>query len=133
MVAAAATGGNVLIKNVIPKHLESITNKLIKAGATVEEYDDSVRVYREGDLHPTDVKTMPHPGFPTDMQPQFTTLLTQCDGVSIMTEGVWDNRFQYCDELRKMGASVSVDGKVAVEATFSFVLTENREEGTDNG
>ncbi len=114
MVAAAATGGNVLIKNVIPKHLESITNKLIKAGATVEEYDDSVRVYREGDLHPTDVKTMPHPGFPTDMQPQFTTLLTQCDGVSIMTEGVWDNRFRYVDELTRMGAKIQVNGTVAM-------------------
>ena len=114
MVAAAATGGNVLIKNVIPKHLESITNKLIKAGATVEEYDDSVRVYREGGLHPTDVKTMPHPGFPTDMQPQFTTLLTQCDGVSIMTEGVWDNRFRYVDELARMGAKIQVNGTVAM-------------------
>ncbi len=114
MVAAAATGGNVLIKNVIPKHLESITNKLVKAGATVEEYDDSVRVYREGDLHPTDVKTMPHPGFPTDMQPQFTTLLTQCDGVSIMTEGVWDNRFRYVDELTRMGAKIQVNGTVAM-------------------
>ena len=114
MVAAAATGGNVLIKNVIPKHLESITNKLIKAGATVEEYDDSVRVYREGGLNPTDVKTMPHPGFPTDMQPQFTTLLTQCDGISIMTEGVWDNRFRYVDELARMGAKIQVNGTVAM-------------------
>ena len=114
MVAAAATGGNVLIKNVIPKHLESITNKLIKTGATVEEYDDAVRVYREGELRPTDVKTMPHPGFPTDMQPQFTTLLTQCDGTSIMTEGVWDNRFRYVDELSRMGAKIQVNGTVAL-------------------
>ena len=114
MVAAAATGGDVLIKNVIPKHLESITDKLIKAGATVEEFDDSIRVSRSGPIHRVNVKTLPHPGFPTDMQPQFTAMLTMAGGTSIVTEGVWDNRFRYVDELRRMGAEIQVDGKVAV-------------------
>ncbi len=114
MVAAAATGGNVLIKNVIPKHLESITAKLIKAGATVEELDDAVRVSSNRDLVATSLKTMPHPGFPTDLQPQFTVMLTQAKGTSIVTEGVWDNRFRYVDELRRMGADIQVNGSVAV-------------------
>ncbi|MGI5894668.1 MAG: UDP-N-acetylglucosamine 1-carboxyvinyltransferase [Candidatus Merdivicinus sp.] len=114
MVAAAATGGNVLIKNVIPKHLESITVKLQKIGVYVEEFDDSIRVIGGGRLEKTNIKTMPHPGFPTDMQPQITTLLTLAEGTSIVTEGIWDNRFKYVDELRRMGADISVDGKVAV-------------------
>ena len=114
MVAAAATGGNVLIKNVIPKHLESISAKLIKAGAKVEEYDDSIRVSSNRDLVATSLKTMPHPGFPTDLQPQFTVMLTQAQGTSIVTEGVWDNRFRYVDELRRMGADIQVNGSVAV-------------------
>lgn len=114
MVAAAATGGDVLIKNVIPKHLESITEKLERAGAVVEEYDDSIRVTREGKLSKVNIKTMPHPGFPTDMQPQMTALLALAEGTSIVTEGVWDNRFRYVDELRRLGASIQVDGKVAV-------------------
>ena len=114
MTIAAATGGDVLIKNVIPKHLESITDKLLKAGAEVTEYDDSIRVRRLGPLQKTNVKTMPHPGFPTDMQPQITTLLSLAEGTSIVTEGVWDNRFRYVDELRRMGANIQVDGKVAV-------------------
>ena len=114
MVAAAATGGDVLIQNVIPKHLESITDKLRKAGAEVEEFDDSIRVRRTGPLLPVNVKTMPHPGFPTDMQPQMATMLCCAGGTSIISEGVWDNRFKYVDELRKMGANIQVDGKVAV-------------------
>ncbi len=114
MVAAAATMGDVLVKNVIPKHLESITAKLIKAGVSVIEYDDSIRVMRDGPLEKISLKTMPHPGFPTDMQPQMTTLLTVAEGTSIVTEGVWDNRFKYVDELRRMGAKIQVDGKVAV-------------------
>ena len=114
MVAAAATGGDVLIQNVIPKHLESITDKLRKAGAEVEEFDDSIRVRRTGPILPVNVKTMPHPGFPTDMQPQMATMLCCAGGTSIISEGVWDNRFKYVDELRKMGANVQVDGKVAV-------------------
>ena len=114
MVAAAATGGDVLVENVIPKHLESIIDKLRRAGATVEEFDDAVRVSRTGRLQHVNVKTMPHPGFPTDMQPQMTTMLCCAEGTSIVSEGVWDNRFKYVDELRKMGANIQVDGKVAV-------------------
>ena len=114
MVAAAMTGGNVLIRNVIPKHLEPITAKLELAGATVEEFDDAVRVYRNGDLLPLKIKTMPHPGFPTDMQPLMTVLLTIARGTSIITEGIWENRFRYVDELIRMGANIQVDGQVAV-------------------
>lgn len=114
MVAAAATNGNVLIKNVIPKHLESITAKLQKIGVRVEEYDDSIRVIGTGRLTKTNVKTLPHPGFPTDMQPQITTLLTLAEGTSIVTESIFDNRFKYVDQLRRMGADISVDGRVAV-------------------
>lgn len=114
MTIAAAAGGNVLIKNVIPKHLESISAKLTAAGAEVIEYDDSVRVIREKEIKAVNVKTLPHPGFPTDMQPQMTTLLCLAQGTSIVTEGVWDNRFRYVDELRRMGANIQVDGKVAV-------------------
>lgn len=114
MIAAAATGGNVLIKNVIPKHMESVTNKLVKAGATVTEYDDSIRVERTEPIQPATIKTMPHPGFPTDMQPQMTAMLTLAEGTSVITEGVWDNRFRYVDELARMGANIQVDGKVAV-------------------
>ena len=114
MVAAAATGGNVLIKNVTPKHLEPITAKLELAGATVEEYDDAVRVYRTGDIYPCKIKTMPHPGFPTDMQPLMTVLLSRARGTSIINEGIWQNRFRYVDELVRMGANIQVDGQVAV-------------------
>lgn len=114
MVAAAATKGDVLIKNVIPKHLESITAKLRKIGVTVEENDESVRVCVDGALTKTSLKTMPHPGFPTDMQPQFSTLLTLSEGTSIVTDDIFDNRFRYVAELRRMGADISVDGKVAV-------------------
>lgn len=114
MVAAAATKGDVLIKNIIPKHLESITAKLAKIGVNVEEFDDSIRISVDGPLVKTSVKTMPHPGFPTDMQPQISTLLCLAEGTSIVTEGIFDNRFRYVDELRRMGADISVDGKVAV-------------------
>ena len=114
MVAAAATGGNVLIKNVIPKHLESITAKLEKIGVNVEEFDESVRVSVDGPLVKTNIKTMPHPGFPTDMQPQISALLCLAEGTSIVTDEIFNSRFRYVDELRRMGADISVDGKVAV-------------------
>ena len=114
MVAAAATGGDVLVKNVTPKHLEPITAKLRRAGAEVEEYDDAVRVRRTGPIQPLKINTMPHPGFPTDMQPLMGVLLSVAQGTSTITEGIWDNRFRYVDELRKMGANVQVDGQVAV-------------------
>ncbi len=114
MIAVAATKGDALIKNVIPKHLEPITSKLRKIGVVVMEYDDSVRVIGQDRYERITVKTMPHPGFPTDMQPQLAALLILVRGTSIITEGIFDNRFRYADELRRMGADISVDGKVAV-------------------
>ncbi|MBR6503314.1 MAG: UDP-N-acetylglucosamine 1-carboxyvinyltransferase [Clostridia bacterium] len=114
MVAAAATGGDVLIENVIPKHLESIIAKLVEAGADITEYDEAVRVRMIGRPKKCNVKTMPHPGFPTDMQPQIATLLAISEGTSIVTEGVWDNRFRYVEQLIGMGAQIQVDGKMAV-------------------
>lgn len=114
MAAAAATGGDVLIKNVITKHLESITAKLREMGAEVEEYDDAVRVRRTGELNHCNIITMPHPGFPTDMQPQMAAVLIKAKGTSIVRESVWDNRFKYVDELRRMGAKISVNDKSAV-------------------
>ena len=114
LCCGAATGGDVLVKNVTPKHLEPITAKLRRAGVEVEEFDDAVRVRRTGDLLPLKINTMPHPGFPTDMQPLMGVLLSVAKGTSTITESVWDNRFRYVDELRKMGANVQVDGQVAV-------------------
>lgn len=117
MVAAAACGGNVLVKNVIPKHLESISAKLEEAGAKIVEYDDAIRVARNRkhcNLQKCNVKTMPHPGFPTDMQPQMAVLLSIAQGTSILSESVWDNRFQYVGQLVRMGADIQVDGKTAV-------------------
>ena len=114
MVAAAVTGGDVTVRNVIPKHLEPITAKLRLAGCEVEEFDESVRVRRTGDLHPLKIKTMPHPGFPTDLQPLFAVMLCLAKGTSIITEGIWENRFRYADELAHMGANSQVDGQVAV-------------------
>ena len=117
MVAAAATHGDVLISNVIPKHLESISAKLIECGASVEEFDDAVRVSMPGRAKCCNVKTMPHPGFPTDMQPQIAALLATAAGTSIISESVWDNRFRYVDQLSRMGADIQVNGKIAVRAT----------------
>ena len=114
MIAAAATDGNVLIKNVIPKHLESISAKLIECGVDVIENDDSVRVCSNGRPGKCNIKAMPYPGFPTDMQPQMTVLLSTADGTSFVSEGVWDNRFRYVEQLIRMGASIKVEGKMAV-------------------
>lgn len=114
MIAAAATKGDVIINNIIPKHLEPITSKLRKIGVVIEEHDDYLRVIGQEKYEKTTVKTMPHPGFPTDMQPQLTALLTMAKGTSIVTESMFDNRFRYVDELRRMGADISVDGKVAI-------------------
>ncbi len=113
MVAAAATRGALTINNVIPKHLESITAKLRECGVKVEEFDDSVVVSAEGPLRRCHVKTQPHPGFPTDMQSQFGTLLCTCAGTSTITESVWDDRFSYTKQLAKMGARIEVAGKIA--------------------
>ena len=104
MVAAAATGGDVLVRNVIPKHLESITAKLEEMGVTVEEGDDCVRTRRDGPLTRCNVKTMPHPGFPTDMQPQIAVLLSIAEGTSRINESVWDSRYRYVDELKRDGS-----------------------------
>ena len=114
MAAAAATGGDVLITGVIPKHLESVTDKIRMIGATVEEYDDSIRVKGASGIKPTNIKTMPYPGFPTDMQPLMTALLSRAKGTSVVTESIWDSRFKYVEELRRMGANIQVDGKVAI-------------------
>ena len=114
MVASAITGGNVLVKNVIPKHLESIIAKLDEAGADVRVYGEAVRVIGPKKLNKCSIKTTVHPGFPTDMQPQFAALLSVANGTSIITEGVWENRFKYVEELNKMGTNISVEGKVAV-------------------
>ena len=114
MVAAAATGGEVLITNVIPKHLEGISAKLRETGTFVEEYEEAVLVKGNGNLNRINLKTMPYPGFPTDMQPQFGVLLCLANGTSVITEGIYDNRFKYVNELRKMGAEIQVDGRVAV-------------------
>ncbi len=127
MVAAAATGGNVIVKNVIPKHLEAITAKLQEIGVDVQEFDDSVRVCSCGSFNKCNVKTMPHPGFPTDMQPQITALLSMANGTSIVNENVWDNRFRYTDELNRFGSKISVDGKIAVvEGVSELVGTSVR-------
>ena len=114
MAMAAATGGDMLVRNVIPKHLESITTKLDEMGARIEEMDDAVRVRCEGRLRGCNIKTMPHPGFPTDMQPQIAVLLSIAEGEGTITEGVWDNRFRYTEELIRMGAKIEVNGKRAV-------------------
>ena len=114
MVAAAAAGGEVLINNVIPKHMESITAKLVECGIEVEEFDDSILI--KSDRRPTrcNIKTMPHPGFPTDMQPQMAVLLAIAEGTSIINESIWDSRFRYVEQLSRMGATIKVDGKIAV-------------------
>lgn len=114
MAAVAAAGGDVMIENVIPKHLESITAKLLQLGAEIEEFDESLRVVMKGRPKACNVKTTYHPGFPTDMQPQITAVLALAEGTSIVTEGVWDNRFRYTEQLNLMGADTSVEGRTAV-------------------
>jgi UDP-N-acetylglucosamine 1-carboxyvinyltransferase len=114
MVAAAATGGEVLIKNIIPKHMEGISAKLRETGTVIEEYEEALLVKGPTTLRRINLKTMPYPGFPTDMQPQFGVLLCLANGTSVITEGIYDNRFKYVNELRKMGAEIQVDGRVAV-------------------
>lgn len=114
MAAVAAAGGSVLVKNVIPKHLECISSKLREMGVKITDQGDAVLVESTGRLQKAKVKTMPYPGFPTDMQPQIAVCMAVAEGTSVVTEGVWDNRFRYIGELRRMGANVQVDGKVAV-------------------
>lgn len=114
MFAAAATGGDVTVKNVIPKHLEATTAKLEEIGCEVQEFDDAVRVRATGKLHRTHVKTLPYPGYPTDMQPQIAVTLALAEGTSIVTESIFENRFKYADELSRMGASIKVEGNSAI-------------------
>ena len=114
MLAAAITKGDVLVKNVIPKHLEATTAKLYEIGCTVEEYDDAVRVIGNPSLQATNVRTLPYPGFPTDMQPQMAVALALANGTSTITENLFENRFKYVDELTKMGATIKVEGNIAV-------------------
>jgi UDP-N-acetylglucosamine 1-carboxyvinyltransferase len=114
MIAAAAAGGDVIIDNIIPKHLDPITAKLVEAGATVEENGDHVRVISDGSLNQINVKTLPYPGFPTDLQQPMTSLLTIARGTSIITETVWESRFKHVDELKRMGANIKVEGSSAI-------------------
>ncbi len=114
MFAAAVTKGDILVKDVIPKHLESITAKLLEMGCEVEELDDAVRVKYTGELHSTQIKTLPYPGFPTDMQPQAGITLALSEGVSTITESIFENRFRYVDEIMRMGADIKVEGNTAI-------------------
>ena len=114
MFAAAVTKGDVTVKNVIPKHLEATTSKLLEIGCEIEELDDAVRVVCAKGLKPTNVKTLPYPGFPTDMQPQITVALALAKGTSIVTESIFENRFKYVDELARMGANIKVEGNTAI-------------------
>jgi len=114
MIAAAATRGDVLVKNVIPKHMESLSAKLVEMNVKIQEYDDSIRVWAKDRLTRANIKTLPYPGFPTDLQPPAAVLLLQADGISTITESIFDNRFQYIDELKRMGAKARVEGRMAV-------------------
>ena len=114
MFAAAATKGDVTVLNVIPKHLEATTAKLIEMGCEVEEFDDAVRVVAKDRLRSTHVKTLPYPGYPTDMQPQIGVTLALCEGTSVISESIFENRFKYLDELTRMGASVKIEGNTAI-------------------
>ena len=114
MFAAAATGGDVMVKNVIPKHLEATTAKLLEVGCVIEEFDDAVRVIANGRLQRTQVTTLPYPGFPTDMQPQMAVVLGIAEGTSTVTESIFENRFKYVDELTRMGADIKVEGNIAI-------------------
>lgn len=114
MIAAAATRGDVLVKNVIPKHMESLSAKLVEMNVKIQEYDDSIRVWAKDRLTRANIKTLPYPGFPTDLQPPAAVLLLQANGISTITESIFDNRFQYIDELKRMGAKARVEGRMAV-------------------
>ena len=114
MAAVAACGGQLLVRGIIPKHMDCITAKLQEMGVQVEEQDDTLLVRRSGKLHRANVKTLPYPGFPTDMQPQITVALCLAEGTSMVTEGVWDNRYRYVGELTRMGAQIRVEGRSAV-------------------
>lgn len=121
MIASAITRGNVCVRNIIPKHMDSVSAKLLEMGCEIEEGDDYIRVIADKPLNAINVKTMVYPGFPTDLQPQMTALLASANGVSTLTENVWENRFQYIDELKKLGADIALDGRIAtIQGNLSF-------------
>ena len=125
MIASAISGGDVYVRNIIPKHMDSLSVKLQEMGCEIEEGDDFIRVKSNGKLKATNVKTMAYPGFPTDLQPQMTTLLAYSKGTSFLTENVWENRFQYIKELQKMGAKITLDGRIAtIEGVSKFTGAE---------
>jgi UDP-N-acetylglucosamine 1-carboxyvinyltransferase len=122
MIAAAICGGDVTVKNVIPKHMDSLSAKLAEMGCTIIEDDDSIEVISDGNLKAVNVKTMTYPGFPTDLQPQMSAILAKASGVSTLTENVWENRFQYVNQLRRLGCDISIDGRIAtINGVDSFV------------
>lgn len=114
MLAAVASKGDILVKNCIPEHLDSLSAKILEIGGKVEDLGDAIRVSCDGKLHPANIKTLPYPGFPTDLQPQIGVALAISDGTSIINESIWDSRFQYTNELNKMGAKITAQGKTAV-------------------
>ncbi len=123
MAAAAAAGGQVLVRGIIPKHMDCITAKLQEMGVEVIEEDDTLLIRRSGPLTRTNIKTLPYPGFPTDMQPQITAVLSLAQGTSIVTEGVWDNRYRYVGELTRMGAQIHVEGRTAIVEGVSHLTS----------
>ena len=125
MMAAAITKGDITVKNVIPKHLEAISAKLLEMGCSVYEYDDSVRVVGTDHINPTQVKTLPYPGFPTDLQPQITTALALSTGTSLVTESIFENRFKYVDELARMGAKIKVEANIAIITGVDHFMGSN--------
>jgi len=118
MIAAAATKGDVTVKNIIPKHVESLSAKLVEMNVKVQEGGDYVRVIGTDKIERANIKTLPYPGFPTDLHPPTSVLLCLADGTSTVTEGIWDSRFQYVDELKRMGAKIKVEGRIAGEHLF---------------
>lgn len=131
MIAGVITGGDVTVSNVIPKHMEAITAKLIEMGVKVEEQDEAIRVIADEPLKSIRLKTLPYPGFPTDMQPQMAVLLASVDGTSIITESVWESRFQYIDQLNRMGAKIVVEGQLAVIEGETECLSGAKVKATD--
>jgi len=114
LIAAAITGGNVMINNIIPKHMDSLSAKLVEMGCKIEEFDSSIHLVSDKEmLNAVNVKTMYYPGFPTDLQPQMTALLSVCKGISYVTETVWDNRYRYADQLSRLGVKIKIDGRMA--------------------
>jgi UDP-N-acetylglucosamine 1-carboxyvinyltransferase len=130
MISAAATGGRVMVKNIIPKHMDSLTHKLMEMGVAVTEHDDALEVNARNPLKPVHVKTMVYPGFPTDLQPQMTALMSSIDGTSMLTENIFENRFQYVNQLRRLGANIVVEGKIAI-IDGNVVLTGAEVSATD--